>query len=198
MNQSVISVPKLKFSEPRHNLPGRKGVATAEDRFTIAFARAYLKQADSLHSGSPKTERFLVREVSVNGYGITDLLAIAWHPMPHEMFENTEAFVKVVKPTCRAFEMKLSNWRKAMQQASRYRNFAHQPIVVLPISEFDKAIHYIKTFKCIKVGLWGFDKITMRIIPYYTPRPRHPKSCRYYIESVKKASQSPKSTLPIL
>jgi len=191
-------VPKYSFAEPRANLPNkRKGVATAEDRFTIAFSRAYSEQANQIHKGSPKTARFLVREIPVNGYGITDLLAISWQPLPEERFETVDAFLQVAKPTCRAFEMKLNNWRKAMQQASRYRNFAHQTIVVLPEKECDKAAQYLNTFTCIKVGLWSFDKGSNRIVPIYTPRPHQPRSRRYWIESVSKATKTPNSTLPI-
>jgi len=193
-----VAIPKYQFAEPRNNLPNKqKGVASAEDRFTISFARAYVQQATKIHNGSQKTERFLVREIPVNGYGITDLLAIAWHPLPDEKFETVEAFVQVAKPTSRAFEMKLTSWRKAMPQASRYRNFAHQTITVLPPHEFDKACAYIHTFKCIKVGLWSFDKETCHINPFYTPRPHYPHSHKYCIESITKAAKAPSSTLPI-
>lgn len=185
---SELAVAKYDFAEPRDNLPHKqKGVDTAEDRFTIAFCKAYLEQANRIHARSRKTERCLVREIPVNGYGITDLLAIAWEPLPNERFNSVEAFIKVAKPTCRAFEMKLSNWRKAMQQASRYKNFAHQTIAVLPPRECEKALQYIETFRCISVGLWSFDIATSSIHCFFTSRPKMPSSMHRVAEAVSKA-----------
>ena len=65
MNRNLIAVPKYKFSEPAKNLPGRKGMATAEDHFTMAFMRAYLKQASSVHKGSKKNTFAFAREIPV-------------------------------------------------------------------------------------------------------------------------------------
>ncbi|MFW6151672.1 MAG: hypothetical protein ACOC6C_01730 [Verrucomicrobiota bacterium] len=197
MNNTLVDVPKLKFSEPRHNLPGRKGIATAEDRFTIAFARAYFEQAPSIHHKAKRTQLALAREIPINGYGITDLLAVAWQEVPGEVFPNSEAFAEVVQPTVRAFEMKLDNWRKAIAQASRYKNFAHQAIAVVPKSIGPMATEYIETFRRIRVGLWLFDSGSGVIQPIYTPRPATPRSSRYRIESIHKAAQVAKSSLPI-
>jgi hypothetical protein len=132
MINTAIPVPKFKFNEPRRNLPGRKGIATAEDRFTIAFMHAYLAQAEATHGEANSFQIAFAREIPVNGYGITDLLVVTWRVLPDESFPSGEAFAKVARPVCRAFEMKLFNWQKALSQASRYRYFAHQPIVVLP------------------------------------------------------------------
>jgi hypothetical protein len=197
MNATAIAVPKLRFSEPRHNLPGRKGVASAEDRFTIAFARAYFQQATSIHRRTKRTRLALAREIPVNGYGITDLLAIAWQDVPGENFSDVEAFTEVVHPTVRAFEMKLGNWRKAMTQASRYKNFAHQAIAVIPMQMGPAAMEYIETFRRIRVGLWLFDARSGVIKPIYTPRPATPRSSRYHKESIHKAAQVAKRSLPI-
>jgi len=132
MGNSVL-IPKFKFSEPAHNLPGRKGITTKEDHFTIAFMRAYLEQVANIHKRSDKTTLAFAREIPVNGYGIADLHVVAWNALSGEKFPNTESFVKVARPCTRAFEFKLTDWRKARGQACRYRFFANQSIVVLPI-----------------------------------------------------------------
>ncbi len=90
MASNSILVPKFKFNEPSRNLPGRKGIATAEDRFTIAFMRAYLEQAKTIHSRSSKTTLAFAREIPVNGYGIADLHVVAWHALPRENFPDNE------------------------------------------------------------------------------------------------------------
>ena len=197
MGETLTAVPKLKFSEPCFNLPGRNGTATPEDRFTIAFARAYSSRFTEIHRGARSNSLSLVRQIPINGYGITDLLAVAWPKLPGEVFPDAETFARVARPTVRAFEMKLGNWRKAMAQASRYKNFAHQAIAVIPTQIGPVATEYLHTFRRIRVGLWLFDSASGVIKPIYTPRPARPRSLRYHIESIHKAARAAKPSLPI-
>ena len=51
----INNVPKVRFHEPERNLPGRRPhVMTAETRFTIQFAKAYIDQHKSIHRRSKK------------------------------------------------------------------------------------------------------------------------------------------------
>jgi hypothetical protein len=104
---------------------------------------------------------------------------------------------KLSEPRTRAFECKLSDWRKAMSQAARYRFFAQQAIVVLPEAICQRALPYLETFKKIRVGLWGFDAQSGRIMVHHTPRPMTPKSARYYLQSVQLVHQATSRALPI-
>jgi len=189
-------IRKLNFSEPRRNLPGRKGVATAEDRFTISFSRDYALIYNKIHSSGNLSQLAVAREIPVNGYGIADLMAVSWN-LAEQRFEDIEDFLRSGKPRTRAFECKLDNWRKAMSQAHRYRYFAHQAIVVLPENICHRALPYIETFRKIRVGLWGYDPKMHRITAYHTPRPMKPKSGRYYIHSVRQFNQATGQSLPI-
>jgi hypothetical protein len=197
MGETLTLVPKLKFSEPCFNLPGRKGIATAEDRFTIAFMRAYLEQADAIHRGSRKTALAFAREIPVNGYGIADLHVVAWDAISGESFPNTESFVRVTNPCTRAFECKLVDWRKAMAQAGRYRFFANQTFVVLPEKACSRALPYLNTFKKIRVGLWSFSRESGQITVYHTPRPRAAMSERYYFHAIESVATASRQSLPI-
>ncbi len=195
---STAVIAKCRFAEPKRNLPTHVSRRTTpEDRFTLAFAKAYQDTLVAIHRGSIKHTVALVREIPVNGYGITDLLAICWSGLPDEHFPDVRSFVEVAKPTCRAFEMKLTNWQKALSQASRYRNFSHQAVVVLPPATCRLAVRAIETFKLVRVGLWSFDPKSNRIQTFYTPRPHIPRSNRYWLESIEKAARSSRSTLPI-
>lgn len=191
-------IPKLKFSEPRHNLPGRKGIATQEDRFTIEFARAYRKALGRIHSGSDKTELALAREIPVNGYGIADLVAVAWIPeigIANSVEELAQAEHQFVT---RAFECKLKDWRSALSQGGRYRFFANQAIVVLPEASCRLALGYLETFRLTRIGLWSFDRESGRIICHYTPRPQIPRSKKYHQLCLRLVHQATRGTLPIL
>lgn len=194
---NCIIIPKFKFNEPSRNLPGRKGVATAEDRFTIAFMRAYLEQVQTIHNRSCKTTLAFAREIPVNGYGIADLHVVAWDALSKEKFPDAESFVKVAHPRTRAFECKLVDWRKAMAQACRYRFFANQAFVVLPEKACSRALLYLDTFKKIKVGLWSFSPESKRITAHHTPRPHSAKSEKYYYQAIEKVAKASKPSLPI-
>lgn len=196
-NVTAIEVPKLRFAEPRRNLPGPKGVATAEDRFTISFLRAYARQLNGIHHRSNRNQIAFAREIPVNGHGIADLHVVAWHPLPDECFPSAEAFLRVARPHTRAFECKLSDWRRAMSQAARYRYFAHQAIVVLPTDVCTLARRYLTTFRKIQVGLWSFSPVTGKIVPHYTPRARMPRSLFYCIQAIDRVSRASRQALPI-
>ena len=194
---NCVLIPKFKFSEPSRNLPGRRGVATAEDRFTIAFMRAYLDQAQAIHNRSSKTTLAFAREIPVNGYGIADLHVVAWNALAKEKFPDAEAFVKVAKPCTRAFECKLVDWRKAMAQACRYRFFANQTFVVLPEKACSRALPYLDTFKKIRVGLWSFSPERRKITAHHTPRPLAAISEKYYCQAIEKVAKASRQALPI-
>jgi len=198
INSATVSIPKLKFSQPCHNLPGRKGIATAEDRFTIAFTRAYVKQVSYIHRKSQKSTLAFAREIPVNGYGIADLHVVAWNAISGEHFPDIEAFTRVARPCTRAFECKLSDWRKAMAQAGRYRFFANQTFVVLPEKACENALPFLGTFKKIKVGLWGFSRESGRITVHHTPRPKPAMSERYYLHAIESVAIASRQSLPIL
>ena len=165
-------IPIVKFHEPRKNLPGKMSMpGNKESRFAIRFARAYLDHFESLHHKTTKTSIACAREIQVNGFGIADFVAIAWDASRIED-KNTKfdskLFIKSARPTMRAFEFKLSNWRRAIMQASRYKFFANVSIVVLPIEKCGSPLKYINNFKKVRVGLWGFDKNSIRIVTYFT------------------------------
>jgi len=193
---AMLPVPKLKFSEPRHNLPGRKGVATAEDRFTIAFARAYSEKAVSLHAGSLKTEMAVAREIPVPGFGIADLLAVSWNPDASGA-ATLDEFVDGSGFTSRAFEVKLDDWKSGLSQATRYRFFAHQSILVLPPATCERALVFIDTFTKVRIGLWSFDAATGRITAFHTPRALAPKSPRSHRVALEKMNRAARQALPI-
>jgi len=197
MNASLVAVPKLKFHEPRRNLPGSRGVATAEDRFTIAFMQAYLFQAGTIHRKARRDHLAFAREIPVNGYGIADLMVVAWQALPDEFFLGVKAFVQLAQPCTRAFECKLTDWRRAMSQAARYRFFANQAFVVLPEQTCVSALPYLSTFKKIKVGLWSYSAATGRIIIHHTPRATKAKSGRYYHHAIDCVAVASTQALPI-
>ena len=175
-----IKIPKAKFYEPELNLPGRyPNDITEEARFTLEFAKSYSINHSFVHHKTIKKEIACVRHVAINGFGIADLVSISWTPFMNKTGLSIEEFLMNYKPTIRAFEVKLVNWRKGMTQAHRYKYFADAAILVIPYERIVNALEYLETFKKIHIGIWGFDNKSMRIIPIFTPRPNSPREIIY-------------------
>ena len=188
-------IPKYKFREPRGNLSNKSSRKNTERDFTISFARSYIFQLESLHHGTTHSEVHFSREIPINGYGIADFVALYFDPQ--KISSNSQSlnifdFINTTKPIIRAFELKISNWRKALIQAHRYRYFADVSIVVLPYEKLSVASQFIDTFKAIKVGLWGFSKNTSQIKPLFTPRPSTPLEPKYKPRAVQLIAKATK------
>lgn len=80
----------------------------------------------------------IVREFSVANLGVADMLRI----------ESG----RTVRLT--AFELKISNWRRALAQAYRYSYYADYSIVVMPERPRDLNLH---EFRSAGVGFWLYD-----------------------------------------
>ena len=190
MKSSSLKIPKSNCWNPRKNLPAKISRKNKERDFTLSFARAYIPNIKSIHSKTKKTAVKYAREIPINGYGIADFVAV----FCNKTNDNPQSLLsKIDSSVIRAFELKISDWRRAMMQAHRYRYFANSSIVVLHSDKLKNAVEYLDTFKKINVGLWAFNPKNNKIITCYTPRPRKPLEPKYKplaIELVAKASKS--------
>ncbi len=154
---------RIRFAttkRPRRNLPIPFSRKRTEDLFTLSFARAFLRdvtrQPDSC-----------VREFPLNGYGIADFVCLI---SPKHVSAPTSSHRLDEDGTVISFEAKMSDWRKALSQAFRYKFFSNLAVVVVPHRASLVALKYIDTFKILGVGLWSFDPRLSRVTKHYTPR----------------------------
>ena len=190
----IDSVVTCIESNPRDNLGPRWTGTNKESQFVKSFIESYNKQYSSMHSGSKKVNRIIAREVPMNGFGIADLVTVSWDSKISIDQNNID--VKIFNPTVRAFEFKLSDWRKGLMQAHRYRFFSDAAILVIPEQKLDLVSNYIDTFTKINVGLWGFDTNKGTITTIQTPRPRKPADIKYREIAVNQVLESTKLFLP--
>jgi hypothetical protein len=59
------------------------------------------------------------------------------------------------------------------------------------------AMKALETLKLVQVGLWSFDPKSNQIRAIFTPRVHTPRSSRYWLQSIEKATTAPNSALPI-
>ena len=181
-------------SVPRRNLGARWTESNDEDRFAEAFAQAYDNKFPWLHSGSTKLERVMAREIPVNGFGIADLVTVSW-ALPSG--EWTEDHIGAeLRPTVRAFEFKLTDWRKGLMQAHRYRFFADVSVLVLPVTKLDVSKPFLETFRKLNVGLWGFKESTGSISMILTPRPQMPADRNHRDKAIARVLDTARKALP--
>jgi hypothetical protein len=155
---------------PQQNFPTNGMKKNPEAKFAERFALAYRDRFVRIHSGTSKCNTLFVREVPVFGNGIPDLLALSWSSAP-AMSAPICLDVEKLNPTVRAFEFKLSDWRKGLMQAHRYKYCSHASILVLPNHKLKSLESRIDIFRKLRVGLWGFSPETGAIACSYTPRP---------------------------
>jgi hypothetical protein len=74
-----------------------------------------------------------------------------------------------------AFEMKLSNWTRALIQAFRYRAFATTSYVVLDQRYVPRALRNLQRFATANVGLLSVDT-SANVVVHYQPQPNTPYS----------------------
>ncbi len=134
---------------PRRNLPVSTSRKRTESNFLRAFERAYFSMA---RNGGMARSDF-----DLPGYGIADLVWISWKSSQNKQEGTAIGCEKRETVRVLAFEMKIKDWRGALQQAFRYSYFADQSTVVLPPSTASKALAFKEEFRVLGIGLWSFD-----------------------------------------
>lgn len=157
----------LRYSarNPRRNIVGSRGQREPEKKLLSLFQELYLK--------SKIKPGICLFDLDLPGYGIPDLLWISWHGAFHSDGATALSY-EALKRRLRnrrlsAFEIKVSDWRKALLQAQRYRYFADRSMVIVPAPVAAKAKLHLAAFKNLRVGLWGVDSKRRKIVKYYTP-----------------------------
>jgi hypothetical protein len=156
-----------------------------ENELTSDFACAYQQRHQRIHSITKKCTTLFIREVPISGYGIADLLVFSWKGNP-----GSGESVGIT-PTIRAFEVKMTDWRRGLMQAHRYRYYANTSILVVPKTVLPRVFSHLRLFQNAEVGLWGFNPHTKGITRVYTPRPRAINSgCKPYQRALRVAQDT--------
>ena len=146
----------------RKNFGNAAARKRGESNFLRAFERAYFEKSN------PKG--IAASEFSLAGFGIADLVWIGWSPESKAgEFSAVSLERQLKRRLLHAFEGKLKDWRRALQQAFRYRYFADKAIVVMPLENAKAALSNIEAFRQAGVGFWSFDTTTKIIREHYTP-----------------------------
>jgi hypothetical protein len=161
MAQNAIKVDVGSFNS-RTNFPPKYSAATHESSFLASFEKAYLRKTQH--------QVIIATEFALQHFGRADLVWIAWNP--DSIGENFSALAlhkQLRRRKLVAFEAKLKDWKKGLQQAFRYRYFADKSVLVMPNDYVRPALTNLGQFVELEVGLWSFEKHTGRIIEHFSP-----------------------------
>ncbi len=159
-----LTIKKLSNFQPRKNLPAYTSNKRGESLFLIGFAQI-LKKILSLDKSR---KHIFARELDLNGYGIADLIILELKYPPNLNRGNINSL------RITSFEIKMKDWRKALQQAFRYKYYSNRSIVVLPNENINNALKSLEVFKSLGIGLWAYDQKYKKIYKFFTPRNRKP------------------------
>ena len=185
---NTAQIYEYPFHNPQKNCLGGNIRKNPEALFARQFARSYSDRFSQIHSGTCKDKTLFIREVPVSGNGIADLLVFSWSKI-FTAQESTPPDLERLNPTIRAFEFKLSDWRKGMMQAHRYKYFSHASILVLPKNKIKSVKPELNLFRKLRVGLWGFLPETGSITCFYTPRPKQQQIEKHAQKAIRLATQ---------
>lgn len=152
---------RFKVYNTRRNLPPKIGRKRGEANFLCAFERYLLSNIFTTGYGG--------QHFSLSNYGIADFV---W------LLPSNNA-TQSIKSTLHAFETKITDWRRALQQAYRYSYYSDASYVVLPPSSGVVASRYLSLFQMNNIGLWTYNPITDTICRIFTPKnpaPRNPEA----------------------
>jgi hypothetical protein len=135
----------------RRNLPPETGLKRGEANFLGAFERHVTTNLFKTGYGG--------RNFALSNYGIADFV---WLLPPSQKQKSKDCVLY-------AFEMKISNWRRAFQQAYRYSYYSDAAFVVLPSGKGSPALANLDLFKMHRIGLWLFDRNKSKVEKVFTP-----------------------------
>jgi hypothetical protein len=94
--------------------------------------------------------------------------------------------VRLPEPELWAFEIKVTNWRRALFQATQYQAFAHCVAIVLPANIAHRAFDHRTLFRRLGVGLLVIDLLDgePKLRCEVAPRRRKPSSGAYYLHAL--------------
>ncbi|MGV3661207.1 MAG: hypothetical protein ACO1TE_13555 [Prosthecobacter sp.] len=186
---SQVSLQRLHFGchDTRRNLPAASSLKRGEANFLAKFERVYL--AEAMSSLAAQRQHAAGREFALNGFGRADLVFVAW-----KSSNSSEDFSALALEhlDLTAIEAKIKDWRKGLMQASRYRFFANQALLVLSTDAARIAVRFLKTFQALQVGLWEFDAVDLVITRHFTPDRARPLN----VKAREKAVHLIESSLP--
>lgn len=168
MNKTKI----IRFNtyNTRRNLPPETGLKRGEANFLGAFERYITTNLFKSGCGG--------RNFALSNYGVADFI---WLLPPTKKNKNKDYILY-------AFETKLSNWRRAFQQAYRYSYYSDAAFVVLPKGKGTTALNNIELFKMHRIGLWLFDRDNSVIEFVFTPELYSARNPAARIKAITKIS----------
>jgi hypothetical protein len=145
---------RFRSFNPRRNLPASIGRKRKESNFLGSFMRSLVADI--------ATPCAYGRYFAMPGCGVADFIICQ---LPIDITKNFD--YDCISLT--AIEVKISDWRRGIQQAYRYKYYADLSVVVVPFENAAKALKSVNCFDLLGIGLWTYDSAKGIIQKHFSP-----------------------------
>jgi DNA-binding transcriptional ArsR family regulator len=156
--------------------------------------RSLVRILSLLHHFSPRTISFLINKTGYSKRTIQQSLSIL---LEYSIIRRTKRDSYIISPTWDfprnemwAFELKLSNWKRALFQALQCKSYAVRVIIVLPKNQERIINSYKHYFKNLHIGVMLFDPYDSTYSFMVKPIVNKFFSKMHYLYAFSKMSQS--------
>ncbi|GIQ71497.1 hypothetical protein DUZ99_15605 [Xylanibacillus composti] len=151
---------------------------------------SYLKHYTSaniialLHKRAPRSKTYILKylglsEETINRWLFNLLQADVISITPNGCYTINEKF-NIPTIELYAYEVKLSNWKRALYQASQYKGFSNYSYVVMPAKHINPAVKNIEAFRINNVGLIQVEESGSQKV-LYKPTKIKPKKKSFHL-----------------
>lgn len=155
---------------------------------------SYIKVFSLLRHFIPRNEKFIAENSGLSLKTIKNILTNLRHK--RAILELPNGFF-ILSPRWRmksmelwAFELKISNWKRALFQSLQYRAFADRLIIVFPAEKENLIRKNIEQFKKFKVGVMIFDALKEKYKILLKPIKNKPASKAHRIFALSRLASS--------
>lgn len=174
-------------NHPRTNIRSHYDHDLVEGEFAKSFNKYYSSNFDKIHGLHKRYRCDTIREIPVSNLGIADMISISWRLNSNRFNKLNQEESSLSDFTLRAFEFKITDWKKGLMQAHRYSYFSHSTILVVHSEILETALQGFETFKKLNVGLWGYSPKKDVVKKIFTPRPNKKYVKKYFTQVTEKA-----------
>lgn len=142
----------------------------------------------TLKPTSPRTYQYLIKkseykEASIRK-ALNTLVSMAYIKQNGNGSYVLGDFTQFLETDVWAFELKLSNPKRAIFQAQQYKSFAERTVIIIPLNQAKNYTRFEKTMKRWGIGLATFDPFTGEFNLLKRPVKTKPFSKEHYMYAI--------------
>ncbi|MDD5005874.1 MAG: hypothetical protein PHS93_05150 [Candidatus Omnitrophica bacterium] len=162
---------------------------------------SYIKVFSLLRHLIPRSKKYIIENSGLSLKTIKSILTNLRHKkaileLPNGYFILSPKW-RIKSMELWAFELKISNWKRALFQSLQYRAFADRLIIVFPVEKENLILKNIGQFKKFKIGVMVFDALKQKYKILLPPIKNKPASEAHRLFAFSRITSSIETTIGI-